>query len=151
MTRSSSAISRLLTRIAAPGLGLALLLALACLSLGFLLSALSKRTATALGIALFIWLALVFFADLGLMGTAIVLDMNASTLLGLALANPLQTFKIASVLNLQSNLELLGPAGLYATRTFGGYLMALLVALLGLWIAGPLSLTYLVFRKRGGF
>jgi len=128
---------------------LAFVLALASLSLGFLISAAVSKSATAVGLALFLWLLLVFFGDLGLMGTAIVLRLDVDQLLAMALLNPLQLFKIASILAIRSNLEVLGPAGVYALRTYGAQLMPLLVAILLGWAIVPLSATYLIFRRRG--
>ncbi len=128
---------------------LAFVLALASLSLGFLISAAVSKSATAVGLALFLWLILVFFGDLGLMGTAIVLRMGVSELFAMALLNPLQLFKMASILAIRSNLEVLGPAGVYALRTYGSQLMPLLMAILLGWTILPLSATYLIFRRRG--
>lgn len=128
---------------------LACLLAAVTLSIGFLISVLVKQTATAVGVALFIWLMLVFFGDLGLMGTALVLHLDVGELLTLSLLNPIQVFKIAAILDLRSNLEILGPAGLFASRTFGTSLLPFLVALLVTWVLVPLSLTLVLFRKRG--
>ena len=130
-------------------LALSVLLAVASLSLGFLISAAVRRAATAVGLALFLWLVLVYFGDLGLMGTAVVLQMDVQQLLGLALVNPLQVFKIAAVLDLRDNLEVLGPAGIYAFRTYGAALWPLLVALLMAWIVAPFALATQVFKKRG--
>jgi Cu-processing system permease protein len=124
-------------------------LALASLSLGFLISATTGKSATAVGVALFLWLVLVFFGDLGLMGTAIVLRIDIDQLFTLALLNPLQIFKMAAILAIRSNLEVLGPAGTYALRTYGSQLMTFLLAILALWAILPLAGTYLVFRKRG--
>ena len=128
---------------------LAFLLALASLSLGFLISAAVAKSATAVGTALFIWLVLVFFGDLGLMGTAIVLRLDISQLFSLALINPLQLFKMAAILAIRSNLEVLGPAGVYAVRTYGSQLQILLFALLAAWTAVPLVITYYIFKKKG--
>ncbi len=128
---------------------LAVLLAVASLSVGFLISAATRRAATAVGLALFLWLVLVYFGDLGLMGTALVVQMDVGQLLTLALINPLQVFKIAAVLNLRDNLEVLGPAGIYAFRTYGGALWPLLVGLLLAWAIVPLLLSLRVFRARG--
>lgn len=128
---------------------LAFVLALASLSLGFLISAAVRKSATAVGIALFLWLLLVFFGDLGLMGTAIVLRMDIDQLFTLALLNPLQLFKMAAILAIRSNLEVLGPAGVYAVRTYGSQLMTLLIVILIAWTVLPLTITYLVFRRRG--
>lgn len=129
--------------------GLTFLLGVASLSLGFLISAAVQRSATAVGIALFLWLLLVFFGDLGVMGTAVTLRLSVSELFALALANPLQIFKIAAIWNLQNNLELLGPAGVYAMRTYGSLLLWLLVGLLLAWTILPLLITQQVFKKRG--
>ncbi len=130
-------------------MALAILLAVASLSVGFLISAAVRRAATAVGLALFLWLVLVYFGDLGLMGTAMVVQMDVGQLLTLALVNPLQVFKIAAVLNLRDNLEVLGPAGIYAFRTYGGALWPLLVGLLLAWTVVPLALSLRVFRGRG--
>lgn len=131
-------------------LGLSLLLATAMVSTGLLLSALASRASVAAGLALFAWLALVLGGDLGLMGTSLVLRLDASTLLLLVLANPLQAFKVAAVLVLQGGLDALGPAGLYATSSWGGALVPLLVSLLVAWTAIPLAVTGWLLRRRGG-
>jgi Cu-processing system permease protein len=128
---------------------LAFALALATLSIGFLISAATAKSATAVGIALFLWLVLVFFGDLGLMGTAIVLRVDIDQLFTMALLNPLQIFKMAAILSIRSNLEVLGPAGIYAVRTYGSQLMLFLLAILTVWVVLPLGGTYLVFRRRG--
>jgi Cu-processing system permease protein len=128
---------------------LAFLLALASLSVGFLISATVSRTATAVGVALFGWLLLVFFGDLGIMGTALVMRLEVGQLFTLTLLNPLQLFKIAAIMTLRSNLEVLGPAGIYALRTYGSNLMPLLIILLAAWTILPLTGTYLMFQKRG--
>lgn len=131
--------------------GLSLLLALVSLSLGIAISSWSRSGALAVGLALFVWLALVFLGDLGLMGSAIAMKLEISTLFNLALANPLQVFKIATIHGLRASLEVLGPAGLYATRTYGEGLAFLLVGLLGAWIVLPMAVAFLRFRAEGDF
>jgi Cu-processing system permease protein len=129
--------------------GLTVLLALLSLALGFLISALARKGAPAMGTALFVWLLLVFLSDLGVMGTALVLRLSVEQLLGLALLNPLQSFKLMAILTVQGNLELLGPAGLYALRAFGDALVPFLLALLLGWTALALALSVVIFRRRG--
>ncbi len=129
--------------------GLAAVLAVISLSLGFLISVLVQRAATAVGMALFVWLLLVFFGDLGLMGTAVILHLKAQQLLFLSLLNPLQLFKTAALLNLRQNLEVMGPAGIYAVRTYGSGLLPLLLGLMGVWAALPLLATHRLFVRRG--
>lgn len=131
--------------------GFSLLLALVTLSLGVFISAWSRSGALASGLALFVWLGLVFVGDLGLMGTAIVMRLKIHTLFGLALVNPLQVFKIATVNALRASLEILGPAGIYATRTYGDSLVALLIGVLVAWIVVATLAAYLRFRLEADF
>lgn len=128
--------------------GLAFLLALVMLSTGFLISAWSRRAGVAVGIGLFLWLLFVFLGDLGMMGTAIVLRMPVDGLLWFSLSNPLQIFKLAAISNLQANLEMLGPAGIYATQTYGDTLGMVLAGLLGVWVLAPALLAYTRFATR---
>jgi Cu-processing system permease protein len=130
-------------------MGFSFLLAVASLSLGFLISAAVKRGATAIGLAIFAWLLLVFFGDLGVMGTALVLQLDVNQLFTLAMLNPLQLFKIAAILDLRSNLEVLGPAGVYAYRTYGAQLLPLLIGLLLAWVILPFMLAIQLFKRRG--
>ena len=130
---------------------LAYLLALAMLSLGFLMSTLAQKTAAALGSALFLWLFLVFIGDLGIMGTAVSMQLPIETVFFIAILNPLQMFKIASILTIQANLEVLGPAGLYATDQFGGLLLPLLLLGLVIWIVLPLFGAVMLFSRQEKF
>lgn len=128
---------------------LSCLLAVAALSIGFFISAGVKRGSTAVGLALFVWLILVFLGDLGVMGTALMLRLDVGQLLAMVLANPLQLFKVAAIYNIRDNLEILGPAGLYALRTYGTRLLPLLIMLLWLWIIVPFIGTSYLFKRRG--
>lgn len=124
------------------------LLAWAMLAVGLLISALAGRTALAQGIAVFAWLGFVFLGDLGLMGSAVVLRLTADELLAAALCNPLHVFKMSAVSTIHRSLDLLGPSGLYATRTFGAALPWLLSGILVAWIVLPASAAALVFTRR---
>jgi Cu-processing system permease protein len=79
---------RLARSLRQPGVLQTFLLSLTMLSVGFLISALTKRAGVAIGIGLFLWLAFVFLGDLGLMGTAITLRLPIEQLLWLSLAQP---------------------------------------------------------------
>jgi Cu-processing system permease protein len=128
-------------------LGFTLLLGLAHLSVGFLLSVLAPKSATAMSVALLLWLGVVLVSDLALMGTSIVLHLSARQLLWLALANPAQVFKLAALQALQGNLELLGAAGMYARDVLGNRLLPVLTALLVAWIVLPVSLALWRVRR----
>lgn len=128
--------------------GLSLLLALAMLSVGMLISTCARKASVAVGTAIFVWLALVFVSDLALMAGAMAMRMRIENLLALSLANPLQVFKMWSLLAADTSLDVLGPAGLYASEEFGPWLHAVFAACLGAWIVLPLSIAGAVLSRR---
>jgi len=130
--------------------GLTFVLALSMLSVGVLVSVLAKKASVATGVALFLWLALAFLSDLGLMGSTVAFRLHVSELFGLALINPLQVFKMAVLGSVHATLDVLGPAGTYATQTYGEKLGLVFGASLAAWVAVPLAASAVLFVKRGG-
>ena len=128
---------------------LTFLLGLVSLSIGMFISSALRKADTAIGVALFVWLILVFFGDLGIMGSALTLKLNIHQLFALSLLNPLQVFKLAALFVLQGNLEIFGPVGNFAVRAYGSQLLPLLLGILILWLGFSFSLSYFLFRRRG--
>jgi len=128
--------------------GLTYMLALAMLSVGMLISAAARRSGVAIGISIFAWLTLAFLSDLGLMAGTLAFKLRAEELFGLALLNPLQAFKLSAMYSIHASLDILGPAGLYASQTFGERLPFLLGAALAAWIVLPLGLAAGIFSRR---
>ncbi len=129
--------------------GYTLLLALVSLGLGFLVSALTRKSATASGAALLVWLALVFLGDLGLVGVTLALRPTPAALLGTVLVNPLQVFKLGAIYSLRATLDTLGVAGQYALYHFGGGLSWLLLGLLAAWSVASFGAAFAIFNRRG--
>jgi Cu-processing system permease protein len=128
---------------------LAFLLSLTMLSVGMLVSVFCQRGGVAIGIGLFLWLIFVFFGDLGMMGTALVMRIPIDQLFWLSLINPLQVFKMAAIFNIQATLDILGPAGLYAMQRYGDGLLAIFFAALLIWIVTPVCAAYVRFAYQG--
>lgn len=125
---------------------LSLLLASSFLSLGFLISIFSSKTSKSLGVAIFLWLLFLVFGDLGVMGSTVAMGMGVKSVFFLTAINPVEAFKIASLLILSSRFEVLGPAGVYAIRTFGEfYLFVLLIFILFAWTLIPLIISIIQF------
>ena len=127
---------------------LTLLLAMAALGLGLVISSLCARVVTALGVGLFAWLALVLLGDLGIMGTAVVLRLGIKPIFAVSALNPLQLFKVAAVAGMEPTLDVLGPVGRYAADLLGGGLVPALAGGLALWGALALVAAYAVFVRR---
>lgn len=115
------------------------------------MSTVAQKTTAALGGALFLWLFLVFIGDLGIMGTTLSMRLPIEAVFFIAVLNPLQMFKLASILTIQANLEVLGPAGMYATDLFGGLLLPLLAVGLLIWIIVPLLGALALFSRQEKF
>lgn len=129
--------------------GLTLLLALSSLGIGMLISSVLKKSDTAIGVALFVWLILVFFGDLGVMGSAMILNIDINQLFALSLINPLQVFKLSAIFAIRGNLEVFGPVGVFAARNYGSQLFPLLMGILSIWIFLSFGGAYLIFKRRG--
>lgn len=126
---------------------LTLILGLGMLSVGFLISSFSPQTSAALGIAVSLWLVFVILGDLGVMGSSLVMNVPPDTLLWLTMINPLDVYKLVSVELLNTSVDVLGPAGLYASDQFGSRLTPFLLFLNSLWVLVPLAIGYWLFRR----
>jgi len=124
-------------------------LALSMLSVGMLLSVLSRRSGVATGLGLFVWLFFVFLSDLGLMAGTILFKLRVQEVFAIAIVNPLQAFKMGVIVNMNASLDVLGPVGMYASQTYGDGLPWILAAVLILWSVVPLAVAVILFRKRG--
>lgn len=124
-------------------------LAVCFLGLGFLISSLARSIDIAQGTAFLIWLTLVLFLDLILLGLLIKGQAPLSLVVMIALLNPLQAFRAAAMMLFDPELVMLGPSAFVILDRFGhdGYLAwALLYPLLLGLIFGTIG--YLVFRSR---
>jgi len=128
--------------------GLVAALSTCFLGLGFLLSTISRSTEVALGASMVIWLLLVALLDLLLLSIMIRSQFPPEYVVGIALANPLQSFRTASMILFDPQLILLGPASYVILDAFGvvGYVVWAMVypTILGLLFA---ALGYWRFRK----
>ena len=82
------------------------------------------------------------------MGTALALKLPIEQLFLLALANPLQVFKMASILDINATLDILGPAGIFAMQEFGHRLRFVFLGVMALWIVLPALLAYVRFAAK---
>lgn len=128
---------------------LTFLLALVSLSIGMFISGYLRKYDTALGVSIFIWLFLVIFSDLGIIGTSFLVNLDINQIFLLTLLNPVQVFKLSAIFSFRDNLEILGPVGIYAVRNFGSNLQFLLIGIMTAGAVIFMWLTQKLFRKRG--
>ena len=128
--------------------GQLLILAWSFLGMGMLISSLAHSLEVAQGLALMLWLGLLLFLDLILLGLMIREQFPAHILILIALLNPLQIFRTASMLLFDPRLVLLGPTAEVILDLFGrqNYLWWSFIYPLVLG-SGCASLGYFLFRK----
>ncbi len=89
---------------------LLLSLSICFLGLGFLISTLARSADVAQSAAFMLWLVLVLFLDLLLLGLMLQERMAPEAIIGISLINPLQVFRTAAMALFDPQLVLLGPA-----------------------------------------
>ncbi len=128
--------------------GFLMSLALCFLGIGMLISTLARSSDVATGAAFILWLALLLFMDLILLGLLIKQGLPSEGVIAVALVNPLQVFRTASMMLFDPQLVLLGPSAYVIIDAFGqtGYITWALLypGALGLLCAG---IGYYFFRR----
>ena len=128
--------------------GLLLVLSWCFLGIGMLISSLARSADVATGAAFVIWLVLILFLDLILLGLLVQEGLSMETAVGMSLANPLQVFRTAAMMLFDAKLVLLGPSAFVILDNFGanGFLT---FALIYPTIIGTLcaAIGYRVFKR----
>lgn len=118
------------------------------LGIGMLISSLARGTDMAQGAAFLVWLALLLFLDLILLGVMIQGKVAPELAVSIALANPLQVFRTAALALFDPQLIVLGPSAYVILDTFGagGFRLYALAypAVIGLLCAGA---GFFVFKR----
>ncbi len=128
----------------------ALLMALAwCfLGIGMLISTLARSSDVAQGAAFVVWLTLLLFLDLILLGVLIQEHLPPESAVAIALVNPMQVFRTATMMLFDPQLVLLGPTAYVILDNFGqtGYIAYAIFypILLGTAAAG---LGFMLFKR----
>ena len=99
--------------------GLLAAMAACFLGFGMLISALARSTDMAQGAAFVVWLTLLLFLDLILLGVMIQEHVRPEVAVGIALANPLQVFRTAALALFDPQLIVLGPSAFVILDNFG--------------------------------
>ncbi len=91
------------------------------LGIGMLVSSVARTSDVAQGAAFVIWLSLLLFLDLILLGVLIKNGLPATSTVAIALLNPLQVFRTAAMMLFDPQLVLLGPSAYVILDNFGHY------------------------------
>lgn len=119
------------------------------LGFSFFISSLVKTQEVALGVAFFLWLALLAFIDILLIGVLTQQFANAELIFSIALSNPLQVFRLGAISLFDPELAVIGPSAYFILDEFGKKFFSIYAIaypiVLGLFFA---ILGYIAFKKR---
>lgn len=128
--------------------GLLAAMAWCFLGIGMLLSTLARTTDVAQGAAFVVWLTMLLFLDLILLGVMIQGRVAPEVAVGLALLNPLQVFRTAALALFDPQLIVLGPSAYVILDLFGstGYRVYALLYPVAMGFVAALA-GYVIFRR----
>ena len=93
--------------------GLIFALSSAFLGLAFFISSIVKSSEMALGISFFVWIFLLAFIDIALISLMLQNRMSEGVIIGVALLNPMELFRVAAISLFDPELTVMGPVAFY--------------------------------------
>lgn len=93
--------------------GLLFAMSSAFLGIAFFVSSFVKSSEVALGIAFFIWIALLAFIDIALISLMMQQRINEEVIIFIAMVNPMEIFRVAAISLFDPELTVMGPVAFY--------------------------------------
>lgn len=129
-------------------MGSSVLLGAAFISLGYLVSASVRERATAVGVAIGVWLAFVVLYDIGLLGLLLAdgeQSIDPTVFSTLMIANPTDAYRIFNLLGSEGTRLVSGLAGLAEQVRLS---TTLPIVVMVLWVVAPLIAATALFYRR---
>jgi len=121
----------------------------AFLGIAFFISSIVKSSEMALGISFFIWIFLLAFIDIALISLMMQQRVNAELIIGIAMINPMEIFRVAAISLFDPELTVMGPVAFYILDMMSQkvfvFISVVYPILLGILFA---SLGFRIFSKK---
>ena len=119
------------------------------LGLAFFLSTLLKSTDIALGGSFVVWIMMLAFIDIALMGLMLQNRVDDTLIITIAMLNPIEVFRIGAISLFDPELTVIGPVAYYLLDTLGTTLLIVYAVIYPIFLGALLSyFGYLAFRKK---
>ena len=129
--------------------GLLFSMSSAFLGIAFFISSIVKSSEMALGISFFVWIFLLAFIDIALISLMMQQRINAELIIGIAMINPMEIFRVAAISLFDPELTVLGPVAFYILDMMSQkvfvFISVVYPLLLGILFA---SLGFRIFSKK---
>jgi ABC-2 type transport system permease protein len=93
--------------------GLLFAMSSAFLGIAFFISSIVKSSEMALGISFFVWIFLLAFIDIALISLMMQQRLNTELIIGIAMINPMEIFRVAAISLFDPELTVMGPVAFY--------------------------------------
>jgi len=119
------------------------------LGLAFFLSTILKSTDIALGASFVVWIAMLAFIDIALIGLMLQNRVGDELVITLAMLNPIEVFRIGAISLFDPELTVIGPVAYYLLDTLGSVWLIVYAFVYPIVIGLLLSyFGYIAFRKK---
>ncbi len=119
------------------------------LGLAFFLSSIVRSTDIGLGLSFMLWILLLAFIDIALIGLMLQNRVSDGVVITLAILNPIELFRIGAISLFDPELTVIGPVAYYILDTFGQKLLIVYAILYPIVIGFLFAfLGYILFKKR---
>ena len=129
--------------------GLLFAMSSAFLGIAFFVSSIVKSSEMALGISFFVWILLLAFIDIALISLMMQQRINAELIIGIAMLNPMEIFRVAAISLFDPELTVMGPVAFYILDVLSQkmfiFISIVYPLLLGILFA---SLGFRIFSKK---
>ncbi len=129
----------------------ALLFSLCAVFLGiaFFISTLVKSHDVAVGVSFVVWITLLAFIDIALIGLMLQNRWNDDLIISIALLNPMEVFRVGAISLFDPELTVMGPVAYFLLDTFGHTLFLLYAIVYPILLGFVFAwLGYWFFRKK---
>jgi len=129
--------------------GLLFAMSSAFLGIAFFISSIVKSSEMALGISFFVWIFLLAFIDIALISLMMQQRMNTELIIGIAMVNPMEIFRVAAISLFDPQLTVMGPVAFYILDRVSQSLFVLISILYPLLLGVAFAfLGFKIFTKK---
>jgi ABC-2 type transport system permease protein len=129
--------------------GLLFSLCFTFLGIAFFLSSIVKSTDVALGSSFMIWIVLLAFIDIALIGLMLQNRISDSAIITVAMLNPIEVFRIGAISLFDPELTVIGPVAYYLLDSFGSKMIIVYALIYPIILGGLFAFFgYIAFKKK---
>jgi ABC-2 type transport system permease protein len=119
------------------------------LGISFFISTIVKSSDIALGVSFMVWILLLAFIDIVLIGLMLQGNINDGVIVAIAMLNPIEVFRIGAITLFDPELTVIGPVAYYLLDTLGSKFLILYSVLYPIILGAIFAIFgYILFKRK---